>query len=258
MLRIRSEQMEVFQRDAWRRFEDEMVAHGQSFSPLLSAVIGEAQLRIAVRQAIERAGGYGFTNRGPIRLCVELMFLCGSDFATDPMYPQLGAILREPGDQMQRAERIAARVADYHDRVAGPGGANVRAALQALAALARAGAPKAFSDAGFLPELLAEMHRAFPLRAAYIGERALTMLIREGGAAARAHGFSTPRAEALVVVLMFAFGHGCLADPLYPWISQTLADERIVDAGARAERLERKAVTWLDQVLSRPPSAERA
>jgi hypothetical protein len=256
MLNIRPEQMKVFERDALRRFEEEMIAHSREFSPRLCEVIGDDQLRIAVRQAIQRANTYGFTNRGPIRLCVELMFLCGSDFATDPLYPELGAILRETGDQMQRAERIAERVGDYHDRVAGPNGVNVRSALEAVAALART--PKAFSEAGFVPELLQEMHRAFPLRTAYIGEQALTMLIREGRAVARENGFSTPRAEALIVVLMFAFGHGCVADPLYPWISQTLADEKIVDPAARAERLERKAVTWLDHVLSQPPGASRA
>jgi hypothetical protein len=52
---------------------------------------------------------------------------------------------------------------------------------------------------------------------------------------------------------MFAFGHGCTHDPLYPWIARTLKDERIKDPAARAERLEKKAITWLDHVLARPP-----
>ena len=52
-----------------------------------------------------------------------------------------------------------------------------------------------------------------------------------------------------MVALMIAFGHGCTEDPLYPWIARTLKDERITDATERAERLERKAVTWLKHVL---------
>ena len=56
----------------------------------------------------------------------------------------------------------------------------------------------------------------------------------------------------LLAILMFSFGHGCLDDPLYPWMSQTLSDERITDVSARAERLERKSITWLDHVLARP------
>jgi hypothetical protein len=57
----------------------------------------------------------------------------------------------------------------------------------------------------------------------------------------------------MVVALMFAFGHGCTRDPLYPWISHTLADEKIVSPAARAERLEKKARTWLDHVIASFP-----
>src|SRR5919198_5265474 len=117
MLTIRPEQMEVLERGTRQRFENEMVAHGAEFSPRLSEIIGDEQLRLAVRQAIERARGFGFTNRGPIRLYVELIFLRGSDFDTDPQYPELGRILREEGDQMLRAERLFDAVSDYMDKV---------------------------------------------------------------------------------------------------------------------------------------------
>ena len=255
MLNIRPEQMEILEQGTRRRFEDEMVLHAREFSPRLAAVIGDDQLRIAVRQAIERARGFGFANRGPIRLYVELAFLRGSDFDTDPQYPELGRILREEGDQMWRAERMFDAVSGYMDKVSGPDGVNIRRALEAVAAFARS--PAVFSAAGFVPEMLREMARAFPQKAAHIGEPALATLIEEGRAAARQYGFNATRAEALIVVLMFAFGHGCVADPLYPWISHTLSDERIVDAAARAERLERKALTWLDHVLAQPPGADR-
>jgi hypothetical protein len=55
---------------------------------------------------------------------------------------------------------------------------------------------------------------------------------------------------ALVVILMLAFGHGCGTDPFYPWIARTLRDERLTDPVARAERLEKRALTWLDRVLA--------
>ena len=48
---------------------------------------------------------------------------------------------------------------------------------------------------------------------------------------------------------MYAFGHGCVDDPLYPWIGNTLSDEKIAEPSVRAERLERKALTWLNHVL---------
>ena len=49
---------------------------------------------------------------------------------------------------------------------------------------------------------------------------------------------------------MFAMGHGCGSDPLYPWIAQTLRDETLKDPDAKAIRLEKKALTWLEHVLA--------
>lgn len=256
MLTIRPEQMRAFELAALRRFEDATMEHSKAFSPRLCAVLGDAQLRIAVHSAIERAMGYGFTDRGPIRLFVELTFLCGSAFDTDPQYRPAGDILRAPGDQMQRAERLHQGQLDYLDRVSGAGNANVRHALAELSLYARA--PIAVSPNDFADGMLRELTRVFPQKAAYIGEARLTELIEEGRAAARGYEFHSLRAQVLIVVLMFAFGHGCTDDPLYPWIARTLADSRIVDPAARAARLEKKAMTWLAHVLAGNATEARA
>jgi hypothetical protein len=248
MILIRREQMEVFRKVALARFEDEMVAHGQTFAPKLSKVLGEAQLRLAVRAAMARADGYGFTNRGPIRMLVELMFLFGSAFDSDPQYPWAREILGDPAPQMQRADRLYARVMDYQAQVSGADLANTLAALWSLSFFAQQ--PLTLTAQSFVPDMLREMTGIFPHKAAYLGEEALTALIREGCAVARAASFPTLRGYALVVALMFAFGHGCTDDPLYPWIARTLGDARIADPTARAERLERKALTWLEHVLA--------
>ena len=250
MLYIRRQQIEVFERAALRRFEDEMVAHSKEFSPRLCEVIGEEQLRVALRQAMNRAGTYGFTYRGSIRLFIELMFLCGSDFDNDPQYPALADILNASGDQMQRAEQIYEGILDYQKKVSGPDAENTRKALGALSIFARM--PVTFSSNDFVSGMLQEMTDAFPQKVAYIGDEALTALIYEGRAEARRYRFPTVRGETLVVVLMFAFGHGCTNDPLYPWIARTLKDERIIDPAARAERLEKKALTWLEHVIALP------
>jgi hypothetical protein len=179
------------------------------------------------------------------------MFLCGSDFDTDPQYPAIGEVLNASGDQMQRAEQLHEGVIDYQGKVSGPDGVNVRKALEALSVFARK--PVTVSSSDFVPAMLQEMTRAFPKKVVYTGEERLTRLIQEGRAEAREYAFPTVRGEALIVILMFAFGHGCTHDPLYPWIARTLKDERIKDPAARAERLEKKAITWLDHVLARPP-----
>ena len=253
---IRAEQMRAFEQAARRQFEEEMVAHSKDFSPRLCEVIGDEQLRVALRAAINRAERYGFTKRGPIRLFIEMTFLCGSAFDTDPQYPALGDVLRASGDQMQRAQQIHEGHIDYLARVSGPGAANVRKALRDLLTFARM--PLMFSTDDFIEGLLQAMTGIFPQKVAYSGEAGLKRLIQEGIAEARKYRFSTVRQETLIVVLMFAFGHGCTDDPLYPWIVRTLQDERIIDPAARADRLERKAMTWLEHVLARHPQGSPA
>lgn len=248
MLKIRSGQIHAFDEEGARRFEDEMVAHAAQFSPRLARVLGPEQLRAAVRQSMGRATFYGFTHRGPIRLFLEMMFLCGSGFDTDPQYQPVGDILREKGDQMTRAERIHQLSLDYGQKVAGPKGANVRRALEGLLEFTRG--PIDFPASDFRAAMLANFQRLFPERVNYIGEPPLNQLIDQAGVEARSYRFSTPRQVAMIVILKFAFGHRCTQDPLYPWIERTLNDPKIIEPAARADRLERKAIVWLEHVVA--------
>jgi hypothetical protein len=251
MLVIRSEQMEVLKQAALRAFETRMVEHCFAFQPRLCKVLGEDQVRKAVHDGIGRAAVAGFTNRGPARLYLDLMLLFGSGFATDPQYPWAAEILGTGGveDQMQRADELHEKTIVYQEQVAGPNNAYTLAALAQLPALARN--PLPFSSDDFIPGMLREMSAVFPQKVAFVGHEAIEQLIDEAIEAARSAELLTVRGAALTAVLMFAFGHGCGNDPLYPWISRTLTDPAITDAVARAKRLEKKALTWLDHVLGR-------
>jgi len=245
---IRNEQMRVFEQRAWEQFEEEMMAHSKEFSPRLCEVIGDEQLHVAVHSAIARAVDYGFTNRGPIRLFVEMMFLCGSSFDTDPQYAPLGEVLRSEGDQMLRAQQIHELHNTYLERVSGVGAVNVHTALRALLTFVRS--PLTISPDTLHEDMLREMQRLFPQKVAVIPEEGLRALVDEGVAEARRHRFEGLRPTVLLVVLKFAFGHGCTDDPLYPWITRTLKDKRIASPEARAARLEKKSVTWLRHVVA--------
>ena len=248
MLTIRDDQMRTFEENARLQFEDEMMAHSKAFTPRLAALLGDQQLRTVVRSAIQRAANHRFTNRGPVRLFIELTFLWGCAFDSDPQYPAAAAILSTEDDQSHRAEELHAAFMAYLEQVSGKGALNVRRALAGLSQFARE--PWNVEQDELASTLLYEMDRMFPQKTRYVGEANLTALIERGLAESRRFGFETTRHQGLLVVLMFAFGAGCTVDPQYPWISRTLHDERIVDSSARAARLERKALTWLDHVLA--------
>lgn len=250
MLKIREKQMQVFEEEAGKKFEEEMVLHSKAFTPRLCEVIGDEQLRIALRQTIKRATEYNFTKRGPIRLFIELMFLLGNGFDTDPQYPIIAKVLNASDNEMLRAEKIYLELTHYLQDIAGEDAVNVFSALEFLAEFARQ--PMHFSQQGFANEILREMTQAFPEKVAYVGTEGMNALILEAQREARKYQFADVRGEALLVILKFAFGHDCTSDPQYPWISNTLNDHRIVNPAARAKRLEKKALTWLEHVLALP------
>jgi hypothetical protein len=244
---IRNAQIDELGNVPMLTFEDEMVEHLAEFSPELFNVIKEEQMRIVVRYGIKQADQYGFNFRGPIRLYLELMLLFGGHFDTDPQYPWAIEILKEDAPQMERAEKLHEKTLEYQDKVSGPDAANTRKALNGLLSMARN--TPATRPENFEADIRREMARVFPQKTNYIGEEGITALINEGSSEAAKYGFPTVRGKALIIILMFAFGHGCTDDLLYPWISRTLNDERIVDSEARAVRLEKKATTWLEHVL---------
>src|SRR5207302_7733293 len=134
-----------------------------------------------------------------------------SSFDTDPQYPAIAQVLRSSADQMQRAEQIHEGYLDYLERVSGADAENVHKALKDLLAFARS--PVTFSD-DFTADMLREMKRIFPQKAAYVGDAGLRALIDESIEEAREYQFPTNRETALLVVLKFGFGHGCTDDPL--------------------------------------------
>lgn len=249
MLVIRKEQIKVLSEGRAREFEDEMVLHLADFSPPLYKVIKEDSMREVVRFGFEQTEKYGFTLRGPIRLYLELMLLFGSHFDKDPQYPWAAGILfdKHSVSEMQRAEWLFEKILDYQEKVSGPDGINTRTALENLLTLSQK--QLTFPPDDFEESIRWEMKRVFPQKAEYVGVEGLNALIRSGRAEAKKYELLEDRGEILMIFLKFAFGSGCADDLLYPWIGATLRDDKITDPKARAQRLEKKSVTWLEHVL---------
>jgi hypothetical protein len=247
---IRAEQVETLNKVPLRAFEDEMVAHLADFSPPLFKAIKEEQTRTAIRFGIARAERYGFTWRGPISLYLELMLIFGGHFDIDPQYPWANEILdrKDPNTQMERAEMLYEKVLEYQEKVIGPDDEYALKAMEGISDLARNSPP--VTSENLEPVMLEEMARIYPQKTVYVGEAGLRALIHSAIATANRYSFSSVRARALPVILMFAFGHGCFDDPLYPWIAKTVRDGTITEPEAQAQRLEKRALTWLDHVIA--------
>lgn len=227
-----------------------MLVHLSEFSPPLFKMLGEEQMRKAIRFGIAQASRHGFTLRGPVRLYLELMLLFGSHFDTDPQYPWAAEILanQEAGSQMQRAEWLYEKTMDYRQKVAGPEDAYTIDALRNIATFLRQ--PIALYNARLVPAMLQDITSLYPQKAAYVGMEGLEALIRKGIHGAERQRFSSDKGGALVIALMLAFGHGCGYDLLYPWIVDTLKDEANTDPEMRTKHLEEKTISWIEYVLT--------
>jgi hypothetical protein len=250
MLKIRKEQVEVFEQAAVRNFEEQMVQHLKEFAPRHSEIIGESGVRQVIRLGLERAAKYGLTNRGPVRFYIELMFMFGSDFDTDPQLPWAGAPLgaAEPADQMSRADQLYNRAMDYFDKVVGPKYEYEVAALRRVSQLRLETLP--VLSPGFPDQAVERLKVLYPQKCEYIGEPRLRLLIQRGIRLAQSYAVSGGAGDALLIGLMFSFGHGCATDPQFPWIKATLDDATVSDHNERVKRLYSKLTNYLDRGLA--------
>jgi hypothetical protein len=252
MLVIRKEQMEVFEAYTLRNFETEMVKHIQKFAPQQSEIIGEPGVRKVVKLGMERAGQYYFTNRGPICSYLELMVMFGSDFDTDPQYPWLAEILNDTENgttfQMAREVRLNDKTMKYFDTIYGPGQIYAKDIFQRVTQKRFKDFPT--SEDTFALDVIRGLNYINPQKCLYVGEPVLYTLIQRAEEVAVEHAISFHERVALFVDLMFAFGHGCFNDNLYPWIAETLSDPTIADPYITIQNLHSKMISYFNDTLS--------
>ena len=250
MLTIRKEQVDAFRQHHLRKFADEMVAHLQGFAPQHWRSIGEQTGREVIRLGMEQARRYGFTNRGPVRFYVELMFLFGSYFDTDPQFPWANAVLTapEPFEQMARAQLLFDALNEYSTQVRGPKHKYFIQALQRLSETPIEGIVK--PDIPLEETAIQGLEAIYPETYDYLGEPRVRAIIRESFDTARRYGFNSVKGMLLMVGLTFFMGHGFPNDPLCGWIARRLDEARFPDTTQRTEGLYAKATLYMKHVLA--------
>lgn len=251
MFKFHKSQVTAFEGAINLDFENRMVFRARMYSPRLYQVIGEQQMRLAVRRGIESACKHGFTRQGPIQLYIETMLLFGSGVSSDPQYPWATRLLctERNTDQLRRAELLYRDVRRYLRDVHG---SNNRYIRQALKRLAESNPREVEFPTGVAEEGIFDFLRwVHPEKCAHTHEQAILLLIREAIAkAARYSGRCDGHDAGVMAALMFSFGHACDSDPLYPWIERTLMRSRRPGTVSKMRVLERQALTWLKAALT--------
>lgn len=249
MLVIRKNQVEVFEQNTLRKFEDELIDHFKGFAPELSRILKEDGVRGVVHLGIRRAGRYGLQDRVPLKFYVELMFCFGSFFDADVQLPWAAQVLFDSSisDQYRRVDRLYAKMADYLRHVAGQQNEYAVRALTRFNDSKMETLPRVSED--LRERILSALSVIYPEKYQYAGESALRVMISGAIEAAASFRVPTERGAAIFSALMFGFGAGVMADPLYPWVSATLENASIADPNDRVERLAAKAKIYAERII---------
>jgi hypothetical protein len=250
MMIIRQSQMEIFEEAALRRFESDMLVHLSVFAPTHCQVIGESAVRTGIRLGIQRAAGYGLSNRGPVRFFLELMFMYGCHFDTDPQHVWARDALRNEDvpDQMAKAEQLYAKAMAFTAATAGKDYVHAKDALRRARRVPFDDLPVLGGDfEATMLQRVAEMH---PEKVQVLGEATTRSVIERCKALPEALSLAPERGAALCVAATFAVGHGFGQDPLLPWIGRTLTNPAYSDPEVRTRRLHARMMTYLDHVIA--------
>ena len=120
ILTIRKEQMDALDRGS---LEEWMVGHLNTHFPLHCQSLGLGGVRQAVRNAVEEALRRGFASRRDQAHFVDLCFLLGPDFHSNPRYGWAGRILVDSAtpNPRHRMDRLYAAAIDYLRTLAAAG-----------------------------------------------------------------------------------------------------------------------------------------
>jgi len=243
---IRESQMRAFEEAGARGFEDRMVERLRSNFPNHEKNLGENQLRVMVRLAVDRARNHWLTTERSIALYLDLMCVLGSGFDDDPQYPWAAALLADRSFPTQderidllhsRGWEFAKKVgADFESFLANPDGSRMMAGFNkighmSVAVLTPATAPRTAH------EIFVQLREMFPVKSAAIGDECIHLLVQHAFETAASYGIRSARGVCLFAVLMFLVGAGFDNDPQLPWAFRTLSDDSIPDPVTRVERL---------------------
>ncbi|AKT42608.1 hypothetical protein [Chondromyces crocatus] len=253
-MRVQGHQIDTLGTTEAERFEGRMVHHVDTFFRGAIWLLGEPQIRDAIRLGLQRAGRYGIEFQRDACLYISLMFVLvlGSHFDEDPLHPWAHEILTEDtfSSPKLRVDTLYDRAMVYLDRVLGRKNQHImRAAARFLAET-----PEALftpHGSGELPPRLRErLQQVYPEKYAAHGEAELDALIADGITRASSIGLQDERNIVTYVCAMFVFGHRFDVDPKLANLTQGLRDPA-ADEGARMGALYERARDLIEKATVR-------
>ncbi|WNG26240.1 hypothetical protein F0U62_21080 [Cystobacter fuscus] len=242
MLKLNQQQMAGLECVWLLKFEEHIFQQVVEAFPTHYRVLGTTPLRATIHLGFTRAGSYGFRFKRSLRTYVDLMFMLGSGFDTDPQLPWAAAALANPlcKDEVERTDLLFSAANAYLMNVTGPSNEHL---LDALVRARTMVLSTGLTVEEVAPPLLQVL---MPTKYDKLGPEGIARLLQHGRKAAARYGITAADGVTLYVTLMFIMGASFDEDPLAPWAASILTDPTIPDEHARAKRLHAVALSTME------------
>jgi hypothetical protein len=232
-----------------RQFKERTVERLRGFAPKHFLRPGETAVRNTVDFGVEQALAYGLTAESAIRLYIEMMFILGSGFDKDPMFPWAGEILNDAmmAKQYDKTNRLYDELSVYLSSVLGKSNEFYERALRRIWRFTAWQ-----DDIGSAPleeYIISTSYKVYPEKFAYVGETAVRKLANGSARVAETYGVAGDHVTVLLAFLMYLLGNNVLNDPLHPWVAESLAPTHSSNSDERVERLSAAGIRTLEHCL---------
>jgi len=251
MLRIRKEQNEELGKIALKRFEDSMVEHIKEFFPKYYEIHEEPLIRKVILYAVDRAESYDLITERDVCLYINLVFLLGSNFDTDPQLPWAAETLNDETitDSVTRIDTLYDKAMEYLDHVAGVDNEYLGRALLRIREIY--GRELTQPPVENLENHVAmRLKEVWPHKYRRAGEQTINSLVRHGIASAKQYNITGQHGLTVYIELMFMLGSGFDKDPQFPWAAKVLNDESMPNRITKVDQLHEETMAFLEKWLA--------
>ena len=239
VVKLNSGHIGALRQQKQQEFTAEMIAFFQESDPFHADALGPDGLRVAIEVGGDLARIDGITQRDPVRLYLQLMFILGGRFAQDPHMPWAARIL-DPDQcyrsQAARMTALRAAAITHLERTCGKDGAPLRAYMTAC--LGQISRNEQVMNAAQCADFI-KTH--YPLKYEFLGPAAVHDLISDSEALCAQAGLHAPVSRVYLTCLRLIYGYWATHDPLLPWIGKLFwRAEGVSDKDAVFEELTQR------------------